>query len=399
MKNYFSLSLSLILFVVILSSSCTMKKDAKEIILNSFDERQKIKSCEFTYLETEWVGGRAELTALKIYAQRIPNNKIFPFKFRVEQDNGDIKSFDGKVFKWSVKKSETGYFYEDIGMIQKQIRHITELIRRILPTENKKESMKFLDDKNNLAYMGKADVYGVNCDILNFDSKANEGTINIYTSLYKGVEDGFTRKVNYIVYVNKLKYVEQNLAIKDIKINQKYNDTLFSASIPKDYNIKYIRPEPAPTQDVQNQKEDVKLLEKGAEAPNWTLIDGNGKNVSLSDLKGKVVLLDFWGTWCVWCIAAMPKIQNVYEEFKKQNVVIYGISCREPENADPVSFARQKGIGYDVLLKGDEIAKLYNVTGFPTLYIIDKEGRVIQSEAGYYPELDKKLIELIKKHL
>lgn len=122
------------------------------------------------------------------------------------------------------------------------------------------------------------------------------------------------------------------------------------------------------------------LLEKGTKAPDWTLPSGNGKHISLKELKGKIVLLDFWGTWCVPCLKAMPEIQMIHDEFKDKQVEIIGVSVETDAKADPAGYVKRKGYTYTIVLDGHKITKDYKVVQFPTIYIIDKKGKIIYAE-------------------
>ena len=122
------------------------------------------------------------------------------------------------------------------------------------------------------------------------------------------------------------------------------------------------------------------LLRIGTKAPGWKLVSSNNKVVKLEDLKGKVLLLDFWGTWCVPCLKAMPDIQSIHEEFKGKLVEIIGISVESEKAADPIAYVRKKGYSYTFLLGGENITRQYKVSEFPSLYIIDKKGVIIHAE-------------------
>jgi thiol-disulfide isomerase/thioredoxin len=156
----------------------------------------------------------------------------------------------------------------------------------------------------------------------------------------------------------------------------------------------------------QNQKEMEKAadtitpveMKEGDLVPDWTLKDADGKEISLSSLRGKPVILDFWGTWCIWCVVAMPKIEAVYQEFGDK-IHIYGISCREPEGANPKEFLKEKKVSYPTLVDGDKVAQLLNVQGYPTLYVIGKDGKLLYQHSGYDKELDKNLTKILKENL
>jgi len=131
------------------------------------------------------------------------------------------------------------------------------------------------------------------------------------------------------------------------------------------------------------------------EAPDFTLTDVDGKTVNLSDYRGKkVVILDFWATWCGPCRAAMPLIQSFYEKNKK-NVEV--LSINEQETAERVAaFIKQTGYTYRVLLDKDgKVESNYRVYGIPTLFVIDKEGDLRHKSVGYRPDLEQQLTEII----
>lgn len=123
------------------------------------------------------------------------------------------------------------------------------------------------------------------------------------------------------------------------------------------------------------------LLTIGTKAPEWSLPSAS-QAISLKSLQGKVVLLDFWGTWCVPCIKAMPDIQAIYDHFKNENVIVIGVSVETEKAADPLTFVTRKGYTYPIALNGNTITKAYNVQEFPTVYLIDKKGNIIHAEHG-----------------
>jgi peroxiredoxin len=142
------------------------------------------------------------------------------------------------------------------------------------------------------------------------------------------------------------------------------------------------------------------LLAAGTKAPAWSLPSSSGKSLSLESLKGKVVLLDFWGTWCVPCIRAMPEIQAIHETFKGQPVTVIGVSVETEKNADPLGFVKSKGYTYPIVLNGHNITKDYKVQVFPSVYLIDKKGNIIHAEyGGNRANFREDLVNKIKKAL
>ncbi len=109
-------------------------------------------------------------------------------------------------------------------------------------------------------------------------------------------------------------------------------------------------------------------------APDFTLKDLDGNTVRLSDLRGKVVFLNFWATWCPPCRAEMPDIEKVHQKYKDQDVVVLGIDLRE--SADTVrAFVEEGGYTWTFLLDTTgKVGSMYNVSAIPTSYFVDKNG-------------------------
>ncbi|MGV8983494.1 TlpA family protein disulfide reductase [Clostridium sp.] len=117
-------------------------------------------------------------------------------------------------------------------------------------------------------------------------------------------------------------------------------------------------------------------------ALDFKLKDLNGKEVSLSDLKGKKVFLNFWASWCPPCKGEMPDIQKLYIETKDSDLVILAVNMGE-DNATAKSFMEKNKYNFTVLLDSNQsIASQYNIGGIPTSFFIDKEGNIVSSTEG-----------------
>jgi len=128
-------------------------------------------------------------------------------------------------------------------------------------------------------------------------------------------------------------------------------------------------------------------------APDFTLLDPQGSEHTLSSYRGKIVVLDFWATWCGPCLVVMPHLQAIHEQYKDQDVVVIGVNAWE--NDDPVALMKARNWDYLLLLNGDQVAADYQVTGIPTMVVIDQEGKIVQRKVGAGPGVKDELASTI----
>jgi thiol-disulfide isomerase/thioredoxin len=117
-------------------------------------------------------------------------------------------------------------------------------------------------------------------------------------------------------------------------------------------------------------------------APDFTLEDLDGRNVTLSGLKGKVVLLDFWATWCPPCRASIPSVEQLHKTYGARGLVVVGISLDGGDWDSVKEFRNEAGITYPVLKGTEEVAQQYLVRTIPAFVIVDKEGIIRKRYIG-----------------
>jgi len=134
---------------------------------------------------------------------------------------------------------------------------------------------------------------------------------------------------------------------------------------------------------------DAKLRQQ---ALDFTLTDLNGNKVSLKDLKGKNVYINFWTTWCSWCKKEMPDIEKVYQDYKDKNLVILAVNMGE-DKITVDSYIKQSNYHFNVLLDSDQsIAQKYNISSIPVSIFIDTNGNIAQNRIGAMSEDQMKSI-------
>jgi peroxiredoxin len=123
--------------------------------------------------------------------------------------------------------------------------------------------------------------------------------------------------------------------------------------------------------------------ERTVTAPEFVLPDLSGAPVRLSDHEGKVILLNFWATWCPPCRAEMPSMEKLYQAYRDRGLVILAVSSDRTGKPVVESFVRERGVTFPILLdpEGNVFAQ-YGVRGLPTSYLLDRRRRVFSADVG-----------------
>ncbi|MFO0830895.1 MAG: TlpA disulfide reductase family protein [Phycisphaerales bacterium] len=259
-------------------------------------------------------------------------------------------------------------------------------------------------------------VEGVACDVLEVtlkddeaapatdapkpDAKNKETPAPPSVRVFIGREDNLPRRIER-TRTSAGKPATRTLVLQDIARNADADAAQFALEVPDGYRIRAgdaakanraqrpgadARAGAKPDIEGVTWPHDPALLPKGEKAPAFRLEDPKGAWKRLSDFQGKVVVLDFWATWCGPCVAAIPAIQAVHEKYGDK-VVVLGMDCEgDPmqgkDAVDPVKFKEEKGGHYTTLLNADSVSGRYKVRGIPTFYVIDANGKVLWAGVG-----------------
>ncbi len=128
-------------------------------------------------------------------------------------------------------------------------------------------------------------------------------------------------------------------------------------------------------------------LEEGEPAPDFTLptLGGDGETITLSDLRGQVVYVDFWASWCLPCVRSLPEISMLYDDYHDQGFEVVAITIDNPIE-DANAFLEELDTPLDYRLAADtdaDVMDAYGVRGMPTSFLVDRDGTIRMVHEGY----------------
>lgn len=118
-------------------------------------------------------------------------------------------------------------------------------------------------------------------------------------------------------------------------------------------------------------------------APDFTLRTADGRNLRLQELRGQVVMVNFWATWCGPCKVEMPHLNSLYEKYKGAGFTLLGVNVDEDQRA-AIGLAQRMGLHFPVLLDADKkVSRQYDLSTMPSTVLIDRDGQVRHVHRGY----------------
>jgi thiol-disulfide isomerase/thioredoxin len=388
---------------------------AKEFIAKFRAAIKEVKDISCTVEQTQTVDGKKEVFKGEVVATiiRAPGasgvGMLKNFRITSKGEKGDTAwAFDGKnvtrleheVKTFASVAAPDGQAFPVMGA---NSVFPTWTLRDVLSSPQAKvTAAKMLPDAKVGDVACKVVQYTVEMPMPAQDPDEKAGTMKLVQTRHVGAEDLLPRKIE-----STMTYEGGPMAggspreftgvYTNVKANTKPEKGVFAlAAVP---GYKTVEAEPQDVGIPSNEAPKLKFA-AGEAAPDFVLKSPDGKEVSLASLKGKVVLLDFWATWCGPCKAAMPSIQKLHEKYEGRAVAILGVNTWEQGPANVAQKYMEKNkFTYGLLLQGDGLATAYGISGIPTLVLIGPDGKIIHIGVGFGPGEEEHLSELIAKAL
>ena len=134
---------------------------------------------------------------------------------------------------------------------------------------------------------------------------------------------------------------------------------------------------------IEPEQKSAYSLDDAKPAPDFVLTDIYSNTLRLSDFKGKVVLIDFWATWCSFCRKSIPVLKSLYGEYKDKGLVIIGIALEYDQGQTLKQFAKEKKISYPLAVGKERLATEYSVYGVPTRILLNRKGKIVEKFIGF----------------
>jgi peroxiredoxin len=142
-----------------------------------------------------------------------------------------------------------------------------------------------------------------------------------------------------------------------------------------------------------NKPKKIECVGEDMMAPPFTLLDLKGEKVNFADFRGKVILLNFWATWCPPCREEIPYFNELYSQYKKDGLEVIGISLDRGNPVDVQRFLDKMGVQYVNLMGNDEVLEVFNnipgmgpIQGIPITFLIDRKGQICRRFIGLTPK-------------
>lgn len=240
--------------------------------------------------------------------------------------------------------------------------------------------------EDSLTFLGERKVYQQLCNLVRIERKGGTSLVYIdkHTKLPVKIENLSNDNTGSTLF-----------AFKNLTTDFKPDSSLFVIAEtgnqhPKNSSV-------AKQSSSRMKPEDQHLLQHGVRAPDWQLKTTTGHSRKLSDYKGKLILLDFFASWCVPCKLYTPLLTELHAKYKDSGLVILGMNYMETKTAKTI--AAKQAWNTEVIANAEKIAEKYKVYSIPVIYLINRKGVIILSLSGHDEHAESKVREAVKSYL
>ncbi len=342
--------------------------------------------------------GRAKITHFKITSKRDAIDGVWSF------DGASAYKIDNAAKTFATMEAPDGAFpAQDVAMIVPTWIYGSDVLSN---PGAKLVGARFLPD---------AVVDGVKCRVVEYrvemtfpeaasedsakDKKSEPPVMTMVQTRSVGADDLVSRKIESHTSTTGVPDDQPRTftaAYTNVKINSNPAEKSFTLAAPEGY--KTTKPRASALGIPSNEPEFNVAV--GDPAPDFSLSSGDGTTVTLASLKGRVVLLDFWATWCGPCKMAMPGVQKIHEKYAGKKVSVFGVDTWERGSSEqkiekPKKYMAEKKYTYGLLFSGDDLAKQIGISGIPTFLVIGPDGKILHIGSGFDESGDEKLAAII----
>lgn len=373
----------LILFFAIHSLSIAQPAGQLEPVLAAADSAMNSARTVIydAYVRGVPSSGRNYDIAGRVYLSRLPDTSKAGYKVRIELNNAII-TYDGVRSLYVQPEKKLISQMDSVSTFAQYLdgMKLGDLVNMVF------RRPPFMDMAPNARYEGLRSLHGIDCHVIRYQSPDNELVKDRISYYYISSTDHILRmRAATANYSGNSMW--DTMTVSNLQLNVPIPDSMFTVETPAGFTLEILPP-------YRPQS----LPDTGTAAPAWTLSDTAGTTVSLSDLKGRVVVLDFWYIGCPPCVRSMPRLAKLHERFSRQGVVFMGINTID-EPAKALAFIRRKELKYGFAFNGKNVADAYRVSAFPTMFVIGRDGMIKFIHEGDNEDLENILANAIEREI
>ena len=369
--------------------------DPKSILEKSFEKCQSIENGYYEMTKYVKLQGRIDTIEVsqKTYFKKQQSDTPYTFIFHSEFFSEDL----GGMVNILYTGNEIVLYVDSLGSItpkkdrEYDIRNIfikNTVFALFWPITNTSsfplpDNSALISNNIKVTLLKEENIQGSPCYLINMKVQPDYDNTVLE-------QHGLTTKIEYLFWIDKKNHIPlQYVVHKNIDVEnqyEKYTLTKFDFNSLEDDTRLTLQSLPENIHlSILPEKESVKdeLLEIGMPAPDWELPLVSGGAKKLSDLKGDMVLLNFFYTSCPPCVKEMPHLNKLHEKYVGKGLHVIGINLINYNINDINYFINKHNITFPTLMGTEDIKNRYNILYFPTTYLIDREGKIIYRQVGF----------------